>query len=164
MKIKFLLIILLAITSISCDFLSTTKVPNEDNLMKQELEKINWNEVDEYPTVSYCESDSIPDKETKKQCFFQFLTETIQHKISTDTIQMLYPELDTLSIKVTINTDASVKFETLQPTDSISYNVSKIDSILQNRLVNFPTIEPAIKQGVKVKTQFVVPVILKIVE
>ena len=147
----------------SCQFFNG-KAPDEDELLKEELEKINWNEVDQYPTVPSCESDSVPDKETQKQCFFQFLTETIHSKIETDTIQILYPQLDTLSVKVTINTDASLLFETQQPTDSISYDFQKIDSILQTRLAQFPKVEPAIKQGVKVKSQFIVPIILKVAE
>ena len=39
-----------------------------------------------------------------------------------------------------------------------------IDSIIQTRLADFPAVEPAIKQGIKVKSQFVLPVILKVTE
>ena len=38
----------------------------------------------------------------------------------------------------------------------------KIDSILTARLSDFPKVEPAIKRGIKVKTQFVLPVIIKV--
>ena len=37
----------------------------------------------------------------------------------------------------------------------------KIDSILHARLVDFPKVNPATKRGIPVKTQFVLPVIIK---
>lgn len=138
------------------------KVPDEKELLQQELQKINWNQVDQYPSVASC--DTILDKETQKQCLFDFLIETIQNRIGIDTIHILYPELDTISVKVTINPDATLQFQTEIPQDSISYDIKVIDSILQNRLSDFPTVEPAIKQGIKVKSQFVLPVILNVTE
>jgi hypothetical protein len=75
---------------------------------------------------------------------------------------MLYPETDTLSVKVTIHPDASLQFEPQFLKDSVVYNKIKADSILIARLVNFPKVEPAIKRGIKVKTQFILPVIIKI--
>ena len=137
-------------------------MPDEQELLQQELHKINWNEVDAYPTVSSCEA--ITDKEAQKQCFFDFLVQNIQQRISIDTLHILYPEIDTISVKVTIQPDASIVFETQKPTEAITYDIEVIDSILQNRLSDFPKIEPAIKRGIKVKSQFVLPVIIKVEE
>lgn len=137
-------------------------MPDEQELLQQELHKINWNEVDAYPTVSSCEA--ITDKEAQKQCFFDFLVQNIQQRISIDTLHILYPEIDTISVKVTIQPDASIVFETQKPTEAVSYDIEVIDSILQNRLSDFPKIEPAIKRGIKVKSQFVLPVIIKVEE
>lgn len=158
---KKTLIYLFTILFVSCQYFDK-KAPDENALLEEELKKINWQQVDQYPSVISC--DTILDKELQKECFFQFLTETIQTRISVDTIHILYPELDTISVKVTINPDASLVFETQKPTDSISYDIEVIDSILQDRLANFPKVEPAIKQGIKVKSQFVLPVILKITD
>lgn len=138
------------------------KVPDEKELLQQELQKINWNQVDQYPSVASC--DTILNKAEQKQCLFDFLIATIQSRIGIDTIHILYPELDTISVKVTINPDASLQFQTEIPQDSITYDIKVIDSILQNRLSDFPAVEPAIKQGIKVKSQFVLPVILKVTD
>ena len=55
-----------------------------------------------------------------------------------------------------------MQFETQFQNDSIPLaDKTKIDSILTSRLSDFPKVEPAIKRGVKVKTQFVLPVIIK---
>jgi hypothetical protein len=55
-----------------------------------------------------------------------------------------------------------MQFEPQFPKDSVAYDKTKIDSILKVRLVDFPKINPAIKRGIPVKTQFILPVILKV--
>ena len=159
MKKLIPILFLLALTLGSCQYLS--QVPNEDELLKKELKSINWSQVDELPTFSNC--DSAVDKTQKKQCFFDYLTQLIQQKLSVDTLSVLYPQLDTINVKVTISPDATMVFEP-QITDTLSYNTTKIDSILKARLVDFPVVHPAIKRGIPVKTQFVLPVLLNITE
>jgi hypothetical protein len=146
---------------VSCQFFDA-KAPDENVLLQEELNKINWSEVDQYPSIFQC--DGNLDIEQQKQCFFDNLIKTIQERIGVDTIQVMYPEVDTIDVKVTINADSTLKFEAQQPKDSITYDFVKIDSILKNRLADFPRVEPAIKRGIKVKTQFIVPVIIKVTE
>jgi hypothetical protein len=128
--------------------------------LQKELKSINWKEVDEYPSVVDC--DKIEDKKQREQCFFEVLTQLIQEKLSNDTLAILYPELDTIEVKVTVFPNATMKFEPQFPKDSVMYDKVKIDSILKARLVGFPKINPAIKRGLPVKTQFILPVILKV--
>jgi hypothetical protein len=152
-----LLFLLLAIQS--CQYFEK-QVPDEKELLEQELKKINWDEVDEFPSVLQC--DTIKDAEIKKQCFFDYMAQTIQERIGIDTLRIEYPKIDTINVKITINTDSSLQFETQYTNDSIALaDKTKIDSILMSRLSDFPKVEPAIKRGVKVKTQFVLPVIIK---
>ncbi|WP_130735784.1 hypothetical protein [Flavobacterium sp. J27] len=161
MKVKTYILLLLFFAFFSCQFFDK-KVPNKEELLQEELKKINWEEVDEFPTVNNC--DSLLDKEAQKHCFFDYLIQNIQERIGLDTLQILYPEVDTINLMVTINPDASIVFTTEKPTDTITYDIKVIDSILQSKLVNFPQVEPAVKRGVKVKSQFVLPVILKVEE
>lgn len=150
------LILLLSLAS--CQ-LFDKKVPDENELLQQELQKINWNQVDEYPSVYNC--DSFKDMEAQKQCFFKYLSHEINQKIGLDTIQMFYPNIDTIQVKVTVFPDKTISFEPQKPKDSIDYNLKKLDSIIQTKLANFPPIEPASKRGLKVKTQFILPLIVK---
>ena len=135
-------------------------MPSEKELLQKELKAINWKEVDEYPSVVDCEK--IENKTQRQQCFFEVLTHLIQDKLSTDTLSVLYPKLDTIEVKVTIFPNATMQFEPQFPKDSVDYDRIKIDSILKARLVDFPKVNPAIKRGIPVKTQFILPVIIKI--
>ncbi|CAM3784019.1 hypothetical protein FLCU109888_01395 [Flavobacterium cucumis] len=144
---------------VSCQYLDK-QVPDEKELLEQELKKINWEEVDEFPSVLQC--DTLKNAEIKRQCFFDYIAQTIQERIGLDTFRFEYPEIDTINVKVTINPDSSLQFETQYLNDSIpTVEKRKIDSILTSRLADFPKVEPAIKRGIKVKSQFVLPVIIK---
>ena len=142
----------------SCQYFEK-KVPNEKKLLEKQLKEINWNEVDEYPSVADCEK--LTDETQRKQCFFEFLTTTIQQKLAVDTLSTLFPKLDTIEVKVTVFPNSTMEFEPQFPKDSVAYDTIKIDSILRIRLVNFPKVNPAIKRGIPVKTKFVLPVIIK---
>ncbi|WP_316635172.1 hypothetical protein [uncultured Flavobacterium sp.] len=155
---KQLFLLLAFLTLHSCQYFEK-RVPSEKELLQKELKAINWKEVDEYPSVSNCEK--IADKKQRQQCFFQVMAELIQEKLDIDTLSILYPELDTIEVKVTVFPNATMKFEPQFPKDSVAYDTIKIDSILHARLVDFPKINPALKRGLPVKTQFILPVILK---
>jgi hypothetical protein len=143
----------------SCQYFDK-QVPSEKELLQKELKAINWKEVDEFPSVAGCEK--IENKAMRKQCFFEYMGQLIQQKLSVDTLSILYPELDTIEVKVTVYPNSRLIFEPLFPKDSVAYDTVKIDSILKARLVGFPKINPAIKRGIPVKTQFILPVILKV--
>ncbi len=142
----------------SCKYFDK-QVPTENELLQKELKSINWKEVDEYPSVNQC--DKIENKSQRQECFFEIMTQLIQAKLSIDTLAALCLELDTIEMKVTIFPNSKIEFAPLFPEDSVTYDKIKIDSILKAKLIDFPRVNPAIKRGVPVKTQFILPVILK---
>ena len=157
---KIILTVFLSILLFSSCQYFEKQVPSEKDLLQKELKSINWKEVDEFPSVYG--SDTIENKIERQQCFFEYMTQLIQHKLSVDTLSVLYPELDTIEVKVTVYPNSRIIFEPLFPKDPLSYDIVKIDSILKARLVDFLKINPAIKRGIPVKTQFILPVILKV--
>ena len=154
-----MILLYLSVILNSCQYFEK-QVPSEKELLEKELKAINWKQVDEFPSVADC--DKIDDETQRQQCFFEVMTQIIQEKLSIDTLSILYPELDTIEVKVTIFPNATMQFEPQFPKDSVAYDTIKIDSILKTRLVDFPKVNPAIKRGIPVKTQFILPVILKV--
>ena len=77
-------------------------------MLEQQLKEINWKEVDEYPSVSDCET--LTDANLRKQCFFDFLTATIEQKLAVDTLATMFPKLDTIEVRVTVLPDATLEF------------------------------------------------------
>lgn len=155
MKKTAVLIFLSLITS--CQYFDK-QVPKEQELLEQELQKINWEQVDEFPSITTC--DTLGDAEIRKQCFFEYITQTIQQKLEFDTIVGVNTQTDTINVMVTVFPDATLQFEPKFPEDSVAYNRIKIDSLLNVKLNDFPSIQPALKRGIPVKTQFILPVII----
>jgi hypothetical protein len=155
MKKTIVLFFLLSLSS--CAYFDK-KAPDEDELLQKRLKEINWKEVSSYPSMAEC--DAITDREMRKECFFSVMARLVQEKLGADTIALLSPEMDTIDVKVTVYPDATLKFEPQFPKDSVGYDVAKVDSIIKARLVDFPKIEPAQKEGVPVTSQFILPVIL----
>lgn len=157
--LKHIFLFLVIVLFNSCQYFEKL-VPSEKELLAKELNEINWKEVDEFPSLADCEK--IENKTQRQQCFFELLTQLIQEKLSIDTLSVLYPELDTIEVKVSVFPNATLQFEPQFPKDSVAYDTIKIDSILKARLIDFPRVNPAIKRGIPVKTQFILPVILKV--
>jgi len=151
------LLYILPFLAASCQYID--RAPSEGEMLQDQLKAIDWKQVDQYPSVADCES--LGDKSQQRQCFFDFLSTQIQQKLPADTLARLYTKRDTIEVKVTVFPDSSLKFEPQFPRDSVAYDTIRIDSILRVRLVDFPKINPAIKRGIPVKSQFVLPVILK---
>lgn len=159
MRKIILILLFLPLLFNSCQYFDK-QVPSEKELLQKELNAINWKEVDEFPSIAECEK--IENKIQREECFFEVMTQLIQERLSVDTLSVLYPELDTIEVKVTVFPNSKIIFEPLFPKDSVAYDTVKIDSILKARLVGFPKVNPAIKRGIPVKTQFILPVILKV--
>lgn len=152
-KIPILFVLLFA----SCQYID--RVPSKEQLLQEELKSINWDEVDALPSVAGC--DTITDLAVQKNCFFEYLSREVQTRLDPQSLAVFYPERDTIEVKVTVYPDSKLTFQPQFAKDSIAYDTAKIDSILRTRLADFPKINPAVKRGIPVKSEFILPVILK---
>lgn len=138
----------------SCQYFEKD-IPSKDELLKQEIKKIDWEKVDELPSLADC--DSLEDKEARKQCFFELLARNLEERLSNDTIRKQFPSIDTLQLKVVVLPDYTIEFAA----QNSSEDTFKLDSVIKAKAVGLPIIEPAIKRGIKVKSEFIVPVAIK---
>jgi len=155
---KKLTYLIFSLALCSCSFFDK-KIPDKEVLLEERLSKIDWSEPTRYPSISAC--DSLADKSLQKSCFFDYLTQSLRERLSVDTLSILYPEIDTINVKVVINPDATLIFEPQFP-ENFNYGKEKIDSIIKIRLQDFPSVEPAQKEGIPVRTEFIFPIILKV--
>ncbi|KZE82747.1 hypothetical protein HX017_16060 [Myroides marinus] len=152
---KFILSFFFATALIGCQTKSNPRM-DEEIMLKEELDKIDWTKVDTYPTVDLC--DTITDIQLKKECFFDYVTQNLQVRLNQDTITGNFDNLDTLKILVTVQPDSKVKFQLYEIPDSLQGMTKAIDEFLQRQSKDFSVVHPALKRGVPVKSQFVVPV------
>lgn len=141
----------------SCQWMSA-QLPNEQELLEEELNKIDWTKVDTYPSVAAC--DSIFDETARKNCFFDYITVALEENFRMDTLRGTFTTLDTLNVLVTIQADAQVSLALYQVNDSLKQQLKSVDSLLLEKSKHFQTLSPATKRGVPVTSQFVLPLVL----
>lgn len=143
----------------SCEYFNVKKVPSEI-ILKEELQTFNWNDVDEYPTFSVCNSTLT--KQEKKACFEYTLIGFIANFLQKDTIVVTQDIHDTINLnfKVT-NTGDLILLDT--KIDSLTNSeMPNIKQLLIESLDSLPKIYPAIKRGQHVTTEFTLPIIINV--
>lgn len=141
----------------SCQWMSA-QLPNEQELLEEELNKIDWTKVDTYPSVASC--DTIFDETARKACFFDYITAALEENLRMDTLRGTFATLDTLNVLVTIQADAQVSLSLYQLNDSVKQQLKSVDSLLMVKSKTFDNLSPATKRGVPVTSQFVLPLVL----
>jgi hypothetical protein len=139
---------------ISCQFFENQQ-PSETDLLKKQLKEIDWKTVDQPPSILRC--DSLENVYEKKDCFFQFFTDEIKSKLKNVDFSEIYPKNEILNIKVSVIPEKELIFEAEISNDSLIMYKPQLDSVLAAKLIDFPVVAPAIKQGVFVKSVFYIP-------
>lgn len=154
---KQICIFLLLLMLCSCEYFNVKKVSSE-TILKEELQTFNWNDVDEYPSFSVCDSTST--KQEKKACFEGTLTGFITSYLQKDAIIVTQDIHDTINLnfKVTERGDLILLDTKI---DSLTNNeIPNIKQLLTESLDSLPKIFPAIKRGQQVTTEFTLPIII----
>ena len=153
--IAFLFLILFC----SCEFIEKKKVYSND-ILKEELQAFNWNDVDEYPSFDVCQGAS--DKAAKKACFETTLRQILNENLSRYQIIVSEEIHDTVQLKISIDSKGVFVVNDIISSDLTQAEIPQLDSLLRKSLDSLPKIYPAIKRSQQVKTQFNLPVIIKI--
>lgn len=146
---KYWVLVFLSILLYSCNF-APKEVPNSQELLRRELHAIDWSKVDEYPSYSTC--DSITEKEEVKMCFFDRLQFETLRLLQSDSLVKL-STIDTVNFKVTLTCKSELSFKTEMVNEKLLPKWM-LDSIMLHNTKQFSTIQPAIKRGIPVTTQF----------
>ncbi|MBV7269624.1 hypothetical protein [Winogradskyella luteola] len=154
--ILFLFVLLFAT---SCSYFEKKKLNSED-LYKEELQTLNWNDVDTYPTFGSC--DSITAKEDSKICFQNTFLESVNLYLGSQNIIVSEDVNDTIRLRLIIDNKGQLEVESIMVKPETQFQIPKIDSLLRQSLKRVPKIYPAIKRGQQVTTAFELPVIVKI--
>ncbi|MEZ4793332.1 MAG: hypothetical protein R2783_07695 [Gelidibacter sp.] len=151
-------IIFISILSIltSCDYFNKKKIDTE-TIVEEELKSINWNDVDEYPTFSICDST-----DNKKTCFEDVLRNRLNENLSKQDIVVTEDVSDTILLKIHIDNKGNFSIKNIVSNDVTKSQIPKLDSLLRHSFDSLPQIYPAIKRGQQVATEFNLPIVVNI--
>ncbi|WP_188372807.1 hypothetical protein [Winogradskyella haliclonae] len=153
------LLVLMTLLLMSCDYFEKKKVKTED-IVTQELETIDWNAVDEYPSFSVC--DSVSEKLARKYCFETTVLNHVNNYLSKQSIVVSEDVEDTISIKLAIDKLGNISVLDIKTKPETREIIPEIDTLLRGSISSLPKIFAAIKRRQHVNTEFVLPVIVSI--
>ncbi|WP_166966912.1 hypothetical protein [Yeosuana marina] len=157
MKQICVFILLLMLTS--CEFFNVKKTSSEA-ILKEELQTFNWNDVDEYPSFSVCDSSSA--KQERRRCFENTLTAHITSFLQKDTIVVTQDINDTINLKLQVSDTGVLSLLQVNVDSVTNQEIPNIKELLAQSLDSLPKIFPALKRGQQVKTEFKLPIIIHV--
>lgn len=153
------LVVFIILVLVSCDYFETKKIKTED-IVNKELETIDWNAVDIYPSFSVC--DSISEKEQQKICFETTVLTHVNQYLSQQSIIISEDVEDTISMKLQIDKLGNVTILNIDAKPETRRIITEIDTLLHGSIKALPKVFPAVKRGQQVTTEFVLPVVVSI--
>lgn len=148
-KIKLLLVFFLVI---SCNSANYEKIEFNQTL-KSKLDEVSFNQIDIFPSFETCNVEE--DAALTKTCFINTIHKSIQdfleqHQVEKDSFNVVLEVSKTGSLSV-----ANIKSGTKNSTQELK---TKLNLFLKQKL---PKLYPAQKQGIPIRCQINLPVVIK---
>jgi len=157
MRYFFVFVFILSLTS--CEYFNIKKTSSEA-ILKEELQTFNWNDVDEYPSFSVC--DSSHTKAAVMVCFQQTITTHITGYLQKERIVVTQDINDTIMLDFKVSNKGELVLINAKIDSFTTQEIPNINQLLNNSLDALPKIFPAIKRGQQVTTAFKLPIAIHV--
>ena len=154
-----ILLFLLFLGVTSCNYFNVKKTSSEA-ILEEELQTFNWNEVDVYPSFETCNTSA--EKEDKKKCFQNTVTEAIYKSLAAEKIVVTQDIQDTILVHFQISETGELHLIDAKIDSVTMLEIPNMEVLLHQSLDFIPEIYPAIKRGQQVKTQFTLPIQIQV--
>lgn len=156
---RLLIFIISIFVFVSCDFIS----PKKTSLQKQkEIDAtIDFATVDVYPLFSECKDLNM--QQAQIQCFEDNLVNKLHQLVYLKTANTAMTFQDTVYLDLTVSQDYRIRITSMETTPNVEEFLPELDSILRASVSQLPSVlQPAIKRGIPVKSQFKLPVYITV--
>lgn len=157
MKYGFFYTFLLLLAT-SCQFFETEKVSSEE-IYKEEIQTIDWKDVDRYPSFSNC-NDSL-EKPVQKDCFINTISSRLYQSISHENLVAVREVYDTVKVNFEVASDGKLSILEIKMDTLLQKEFPNLKTWLLQSIDSLQPVAPAYKRGIPVKTQFTLPVIIQ---
>jgi hypothetical protein len=158
MFLRVFTFLLLTILCTSCDNFSFLKKTN-----KQVLDTIvDFSSVDTSPSFKAC--DSLIDKEKKATCFRTTIHQQITNRLSTYSMEVKHAIDETIFVQLIISPKGNIEVVSIKKSEIINKELPELDSLLRLSVKSLPKVFPATKRGIKITTQYQLPIRIQLKE
>lgn len=141
----------------SCDWF-TSKEEKTQVLVHEEMQNINFNEVDRYPMFSDC--DEMVSKQEQKICFETTLLMHFSKTLQDFEFVMDSEIRDTVFVDFMTDKNGTVSVLGIEKNAAIDDQMPEFNGIITQSLKSMPTVQPALKRGIPVNAKFRIPIVL----
>ncbi len=141
----------------SCDWFAS-KEQKTQKLVNEEMQTINWDDVDQYPLFEDC--DETASKIGQRSCFENTF---LKHFIATleEFDFVLNSDINTsVDVVFLIDEEGQISILNIEKNSLIQQQIPEFDALITQSLKSLPSIEPALKRGIPVKAKFRIPIVL----
>ncbi|MBJ2174845.1 hypothetical protein JBL43_11395 [Aureibaculum sp. A20] len=146
--ISFLFLILLCT---SCEYFWSSSSTSKSNLEVANT-IIDFTKVDTYPVFSDCEN--YAESDNQKDCFYKMLPQKLGESLSKEDIKVKKVVNDAAWIDILIDNTGRASLVDIISTTEIDEQIPDFRQIIEQSINRLPTMFPAKKQGILVRSQY----------
>ncbi|RAV30917.1 hypothetical protein [Sinomicrobium soli] len=130
-----------------------------DDLVRDEIKNIDWNDVDRYPLFEECDENSS--KAEQKSCFESHFVNYLYTGMNEHHIVVHGTVEDTIYVRFLIARTGEISVAEIESPGLWRRKVPHLDSIVCSGLEKVPKPYPALKRNIPVATKYRLPLVLK---
>ncbi len=155
MRYLFAFCILLVLSS--CQWFES-KGSMTQKLIRQDMESIDWNQVDKFPLYDQCDENAS--KVSQERCFTESVNAHLEQIFTALTTDHREALSKLTAIKIAVDTTGAIVLEEVIRTEDET-DIT-FDLLLKDRIGNLPKLYPALKRGLPVRVSCMVPIHIEI--
>ncbi len=141
----------------SCQYFNTERISSE-TFYEEEIESINWSDVDTYPMFRECET--FTEKEEQKSCFQNVVNTAIKTKLSEENLITSQDVNDTVTIIIQIDKTGDLVIQEVMADSLTLKYIPNLSQLFKESIDQVSNPAPAYKRGIPVNTTIRLPFIL----
>lgn len=153
LSILFLLCLLTA-----CDW-SAKRQEKTQELVDQEIQAIDWEDVDQYPLFTDC--DELDSKPEQKKCFMETLLRHFSKTLQESEFVLEEEIKDTVFVDFRMEDTGVITLIGIKNDEQIRQQIPEFRKQIEKSLNSLPKIDPALKRGIPVSAKFRIPIVLQ---
>lgn len=142
----------------ACDLISPNSNRADSDLQVLDT-VIDYTKVDVYPIFSDCEN--YAENDDQKKCFEASLTQKFSMLLNKNKLKVKDRVSDTAQIDLLIDNSGRASVVAIKTSSNLNKYLPQLDSIIRQSIAQLPTVKPAVKRGIFVKSQYRLSVIVK---
>ncbi len=142
---------------VSCSIFES-KDKKTQRLVDEELQQIDWNDVDNYPLFDNCDETAI--KVAQKSCFEQRILAHLSHDLQVFKWESESDIDDVIFLDFMVDSTGDVAIIDIQNKEILGEQMEQFSNKIGESLKRLPHVEPALKRGIPVRAKFRIPIFI----